>query len=114
MHVHIQNILKYEMTKITNSNQSHKPYKKFKSENGRIRTFESIRDGIRCHGGVRIPCRPVTPAVSPISRLGSQDQCVKNGLRHIRQHVAQQKVLWANTIIVTTVKFEESCLQTDC
>jgi hypothetical protein len=41
-----------EMTKITNSNQSHKSYKKYKSENGRTRTFEYTRDGIRCHGGV--------------------------------------------------------------
>jgi hypothetical protein len=79
MHLYIQNILKYEMTKITNSNQSHKPYRKFKSENGRIWTFEFIRGGIKCHGGVCIPCRPVTPTVSPISRLGSQDQSVKNG-----------------------------------
>jgi hypothetical protein len=56
-----------EMTKITISNQSHKSYKKYKSENGRTRTSEYIRGGIRCHGGVSFPCWPVTPAVSPIS-----------------------------------------------
>jgi hypothetical protein len=45
----------YEMTKITISNQSHKSYRKYKSENGRTRTSEYIRGGIRCHGGVNIP-----------------------------------------------------------
>jgi ribosomal protein S17E len=101
------------MTKITISNQSHKSYRKYKSENGRTRTSEYIRSGIRCHGGVSIPCWPVTPAVSPISTF---DQCVKNGLtigmKHIRQHVAQRKVVWANKIVVTTIKFAESCLYT--
>jgi hypothetical protein len=58
-----------EMTKITNSNQSHKSYKKNKSDNGRTQTSEFIRGGIRCHGGVSIPCRSITPAVSPFSRL---------------------------------------------
>jgi hypothetical protein len=51
-------------TKITNSNQSHKSHRKYKSENRRIRTSEYIRGGIRCHG-VGIPFLPVTPAVSP-------------------------------------------------
>jgi hypothetical protein len=59
----------YEMTKITNSNQFHKSYRKYKSENGRILTSEYTRDGIRYHGGVRIPCWPVTPAVGPISKI---------------------------------------------
>jgi hypothetical protein len=36
--------------KIMNSNQSHKSYRKYKSENGRTRTYEYIRGGIRCHG----------------------------------------------------------------
>jgi hypothetical protein len=48
-----------EMTKITNSYQSHKSYRKYKSENGRTRTSEYIRGGIRFHGGVSIPCWPV-------------------------------------------------------
>jgi hypothetical protein len=43
----------------------------------------------------------------------SQYQCVKNGLtigmKHIRQHVAQRKAIWANKIIVTIIKFAESC-----
>jgi hypothetical protein len=43
-----------EMTKITNSNQSHNSYRKYKSENGRTRTSEYITGGIRCHGGVSI------------------------------------------------------------
>jgi hypothetical protein len=55
-----------EMTKITISNQSRKSKRKYKSENERTRTSEYIRGGIRCHGGVSIPCWPVTPAVSPI------------------------------------------------
>jgi hypothetical protein len=45
-----------ERTKITNSNQSHESYRKYKSENGRTWTSEFIRSGIRCHGGVSIPC----------------------------------------------------------
>jgi hypothetical protein len=47
-----------EMTKITNGNQSDKSYRKYKSEleNGRTRTSEYIRGGIKCHGGVSIPC----------------------------------------------------------
>jgi hypothetical protein len=57
-----------EMTKITNSIQSHKSYRKNKSENGRTWTSEYIRGGIRCLGGISIPCRPVTPAVSHFSR----------------------------------------------
>jgi hypothetical protein len=32
--------MSYEMTKITNSNQSHKSYREYKSENGRTRTSE--------------------------------------------------------------------------
>jgi hypothetical protein len=62
-----------EMTKITNSIQSHKSNRKYKSENGRTRTSEYIRGGIRGHGGVSIPCRSITPAVSPFSRLGNID-----------------------------------------
>jgi hypothetical protein len=46
----------YEMTKITISNQSCKSKRKYKSENGRTWTSEYIRGGIRCHGGVSIPC----------------------------------------------------------
>jgi hypothetical protein len=45
----------HDMTKITNSNRSHKSYRKYKSENGRTRTSKYIRGGIRCHGGVSIP-----------------------------------------------------------
>jgi hypothetical protein len=26
-------------------------------------------------------------------------------MKHIRQHVAQRKVVWANKIVVTTIKF---------
>jgi hypothetical protein len=65
-----------EMTKITISNQSHKSYRKYKSENGHTRTSEYIRGEIRCHGGVSIPCWPVTPAVSPISTFDERhDPC---------------------------------------
>jgi hypothetical protein len=64
----------HEITKITNSIQSNKSYRKYmyKSENGRTRTAEYIRGGIRCHGGVSIPSRSITPAVSPFSRIGKQ------------------------------------------
>jgi ribosomal 50S subunit-associated protein YjgA (DUF615 family) len=43
-----------EMTKITNSIQTHKSNRKYKSENGRTRTSEYIRGGMRCHGIDRI------------------------------------------------------------
>jgi hypothetical protein len=56
----------YEMIKITNSIRSHKSYRKCKSENGHARTSEYIRGGIRCHGGVSISCRSITPAVSTV------------------------------------------------
>jgi hypothetical protein len=65
-----------EMTKITISNQSHKSYRKYKSENGCTRTSAYIRGGIRCHGGVSIPCWPVTPAVSPISTFDKRWICI--------------------------------------
>jgi hypothetical protein len=52
------------MSKITNSNQSQKSYRKYISENGRTRTSEYIRGGIRCHGGVSLQCWQVTPAVN--------------------------------------------------
>ena len=35
-------------------------------------------------------------------------------MKQIRQHVAQRKVVWANKIIVTTVKFEESYCGNPC
>jgi hypothetical protein len=62
----------HEMTKVMNRIQSHKSYRKYKSENGRRRTSEYTRGGIRCHGGVSTPCRSITPAVSPFSRLGKR------------------------------------------
>jgi hypothetical protein len=73
-----------EMTKITSSNQSHKSYRKSKSENGRTRTSEYIRGGIRCYGGVNIPCRPVAPAVRPISnvKISSQNHVSLLGKRN--------------------------------
>ena len=37
-----------------------------KEVNGLTRTPGHTGGGIRCLGGVSIPCRPVTPAVSPI------------------------------------------------
>jgi hypothetical protein len=46
----------HEMTTITNNNQSHTSYRKYKSENGCTRTSEYISGGIRCHGGVSIHC----------------------------------------------------------
>jgi hypothetical protein len=64
--VKLSNTPRHERTKITNSNQSHKSYGKYKSENGRTWTSEYIRGGIRCQGGVSIPCWPVIPALSPI------------------------------------------------
>jgi hypothetical protein len=34
-------------------------------------------------------------------------------MKHIRQLVSQRKVVWANEIVVTTIKFAESCLKRD-
>jgi hypothetical protein len=56
LHTNCVAVLNNEMTKITNSNQSHKCYRKYKSQNGRKQTSEYIRSGIRCHVGVSIPC----------------------------------------------------------
>jgi hypothetical protein len=56
MSVFRQDVTLYEMTKMTISNHSHKSYRKYKSQNGCTRTSEYIRGGIRCHGGVSIPC----------------------------------------------------------
>jgi hypothetical protein len=33
-------------------------------------------------------------------------------MKYFRQHVAQRKVVWANTIVVTTITFAESFLKT--
>jgi hypothetical protein len=102
-----------------NSIQWHKSYRKYKSENGRTQTYEYIRGGIRYHGGVSITCRSITPAVIPIYRLGKRYEpvvkiSVKNSLtiaiKHVRQHVAQRKVVWVNKIFVTTRKYEKICL----
>jgi hypothetical protein len=109
------------MTKLTNINQSHKTYRKHKSENGRTRTSEYIRGGITCLGGVSIPCRRFTTGVSPISRLIKRYEPLSNsvclerlmiGMKHIRQHVAHRKIVWINKTIVTIDdKFAEFCLQ---
>jgi hypothetical protein len=66
-----------QMAYITNSHQSHKSCRKYKSENGQTRTFRYTRGLIRCRGGVSIPCRLVTPIVNPIARSGknSRNQC---------------------------------------
>jgi hypothetical protein len=57
------------MAIITNNIQSHKSNRKYKLENGRTRTSEYIKGGIRCHGGVSIPYRSITPTVSPIFQM---------------------------------------------
>jgi hypothetical protein len=77
----------HERTKITNSNQSHKSYRKYKSENGRTRAFEYIRGGIRSHGGVSFPCQLLAPAVRPISNVKFSSQ---NSV-HIRNNACQNQ-----------------------
>jgi hypothetical protein len=118
VHLTYQNWFR-EMTKIMISSQSHKSCRNYKSENGRTRISEYIRSGIRFHGGVSIPADRSHPLWALFPRLindttRSQDQCVKNGLKigmkHIRQHLSQRKIGWANKIAVTTIKFAESCL----
>jgi hypothetical protein len=81
------------MTKITKTNQSHKSYRKYKSENGRTRTSEYIRGRIRCHGVVSIPCRPVAPAVRPI-------------VYHISNHIIEETfdVVWNPHILLYIYK----------
>jgi hypothetical protein len=81
----------------------------------------NTRGGIGCHGRVSIPnwSHPLWALFprSIHSTTCSQDQCVKNGLtigmKHIRQHVAQWKVVWVNTIAVTTIKFAKAACKRD-
>jgi hypothetical protein len=56
------------MAKIPNSDQSQNTSRIYKSEgkNGLTRTPRYTRGGIRCLGGVSIPCWSITPAVSPV------------------------------------------------
>jgi hypothetical protein len=68
----------HEMTKITNSYQSHKSYRKYKSENGRTRTSEYIRVGIRYHGGVSIPCSYQSLGLSWHTDLDYGSYCLPN------------------------------------
>jgi hypothetical protein len=75
------------MTKIMISNQSHKSYKKYKSENGRTRTSEYI-SGIRCRGGVSIPCWPWTSAMALFPHVQCNIQGQKLDPRcEINQHI---------------------------
>jgi hypothetical protein len=63
--------LVYEMTQITNSLLSYKPCRQCKpEENGTNLDLWIHQRWIRCLGGVSIPCRPVTPIVSPIFSSG--------------------------------------------
>jgi hypothetical protein len=32
-------------------------------------------------------------------------------MKHIIEHVAQRKVVWANKVVVRTIEFAENCLQ---
>jgi hypothetical protein len=52
----------WKIANLTNSDQPH-------NKNQRIDQVKSI-GGARCRRGVSIPCRSLTPAVSPISRYG--------------------------------------------
>lgn len=59
---------------------------------GQLRTPGHNTGGIRCLGGVSNPCRPITPAVSPISRKkthGSVFSLLNNSARY-----------WSHLIIV--------------
>jgi hypothetical protein len=61
----------YERRDITNNHLSHKSTK----ELGITQTPGYTRGGIRCVGGVTIPCRLITPALIPIlvSKLGTRN-----------------------------------------
>jgi hypothetical protein len=50
IHLFISFLVYWWNDKITISNQSHKSYRKYKSDNGCTRTSEYISGGIRCHG----------------------------------------------------------------
>jgi hypothetical protein len=58
-----------EMTKITNSIQSHKSFRKNKSENGRTRTSEYINGEIGCHGGNKHPLSIVHTRREPFFQI---------------------------------------------
>jgi hypothetical protein len=63
--------------------------------NGRTRTSKYIRGGIRCHGGVSIPCRPVVFAVHPISKLKiSKIRVSKLGIRNYPLSKSVRLVKW--------------------
>jgi hypothetical protein len=47
---------------VDNSHRFHMQIRKW----GKARTSGYTRGGIKCQGGESIPCRPVTPTVSPI------------------------------------------------
>jgi hypothetical protein len=86
---------------------------------GQTRTPGETRGGIRCVGGVSIPCWPVTHAVSPISKSGkrSQNQYVKTAeemLWNNGQHSTQCEVVFTKQIVITTVELAKCWLRNPC
>jgi hypothetical protein len=82
---------------------NNKSCRKYESENCVNTSPGHSRGGVGCLG-VSIPCRPVTPAVSPISRSGtvcktipSQNQCFQVvRKKHILQHFIWWEVVQEN------------------
>jgi hypothetical protein len=73
--------------------------------NGITRTLGDTGGGIRCLRWVSIPCRPVTPAMSPVSWswmrvIRCPSQCAKCSvtisMKNVRQHMAQWKFVIIN------------------
>jgi hypothetical protein len=57
--------------------RNHNPKGNYKIECRATRTSDKCEGRIRCREGVSIPCWPVTPAVSPISRLGDRKHTIR-------------------------------------
>jgi hypothetical protein len=62
--------MKNKTAYLTYSHQSHESGGKYKSENGENTDLWIYHRKDQVLGGVNIPCRPVTPAVSPIFKSG--------------------------------------------
>jgi hypothetical protein len=76
----------HKMTYMTNSHQSHtcKSCRKYKSENGAITDLWIYQRWDQVSWRVNIPCRTVTPTVSPISTLSSITRTISFLLVYIR------------------------------
>jgi hypothetical protein len=100
-----------EVNNAWNVNQNQKG--NYKIECRASRTSDKLEGRIRCHGGVSIFCRLITPAVCPsrnqvhgITRRQSQygNDSLTNCMKQIILHIGQWQFVIANKVIITTVE----------